>query len=183
MSRLFSAIRRARRRGMGDSGEAALSFGLILPLLMVLTLGIIEMGLLMLDQGRAAEATRRGSRLAAMENAIANLDGIAAPIECRSTAGTVTCTGAAVLTVATFDGIVASMQAILPRVTAQNVLVTYRPSALGTQASGGIKPFVTVSLSNYRHPFSMLGALPGMPDEITFDDFATTQLLNGFIAP
>ncbi len=99
---------------------------------------------------------------------------------CKSVSGTVDCGGITVTSTTTWDTMLANMQAILPDITAEHVQIVYSDSGLGAAESGGIKPFVTVSLTDYRHTFLMLGAMPGMPSEITPPDLATTEVPGGF---
>lgn len=181
MSRLFSAI---RRFASDRSGEAILSFAFALPLVLTVSFGILDISILLFEQGRATEATRSATRVAAISGAVANLDNIASgDIDCWTNSGTLTCNGGAVISQTSYDAIVADLQRMLPDATAQNVTVTYRNSNLGASVSGGIKPFVTVTLTNYKHTLTMMGAIPGLPDEVTFPDFSTTQLLNFYITP
>lgn len=179
MNRRSSAISDRRRGGIGESGEAVISFAFIAPMLILLSLGILELSLLMFEHGRASEATRRGARVAAMEPPVADLTNITSgPFVCKSTSGTVTCSSSSVQNGDSFANIVADMQAMLPDLTPGNVVVTYRDSGIGAAATGGFKPFVTVKIVNYDHQFMVMGGFAGLPTQITFDDFQTTQLLN-----
>ena len=101
-------------------------------------------------------------------------------VTCQSVSGTVDCGGVTVTSTATFDTMLANMQAILPDITPAHVKIVYSDSGLGAVESGGVKPFVTVSLTDYRYTFLMLGNIPGMPSEITLPDFAVTEVPGGF---
>jgi len=158
---------------------------MLLPQLILLSFGIIEFSLLMLEQGRATEATRRGARQAVMVDAVAVLDALkpGKPVNCTSAAGAVSCGTATVNSTAAFDNIVANMQVILPDIDPKHVQVQYLESGLGTTKSGGIKPFVTVSLVDYLYQFMSLGALPGLPKEVTLPSYASTEVPGGFAPP
>src|SRR3546814_13995493 len=65
MSSPMSATRPALARG--DRGGAVLSFALVLPIALMLTMGFIDFALLLTDYPRANEATRRAARVAALE--------------------------------------------------------------------------------------------------------------------
>ena len=54
-------------------GTTAVEFGLILPALLLLTLGALEGGLIMFDYHKISEATRRGLRTALTEDPIIDL--------------------------------------------------------------------------------------------------------------
>src|SRR6185503_21185821 len=86
MSRHISGIRaRALRRLAGDSdGGALVEFGLILPVLLLVTFGAIEFTITMFDYHRLGEAARRGARQAIMSAPVAKLETLQA-------AGTITC--------------------------------------------------------------------------------------------
>jgi hypothetical protein len=182
MNKLSSAIKRFLRPGDGERGSALVEFGFIAPMLVLITFAILEFSLVLFEQHRANEATRRGARQAVIGAAIADLSTLAPGVNvtCTSAGGTVDCGGITVTSTATFDTILADMQAILPDITPEHVNIVYSDSGLGAIDSGGIKPFVTVSLIDYRHTFIALGALPGMPSEITLPDFAATEVPGGF---
>jgi hypothetical protein len=183
MNKLTSAIKLFLRPGEGERGTALVEFGMIAPMLVLLTFAILEFSLVMFEQHRATEATRRGARQAVVGSAIADLATLSPGVDvtCTSISGTVDCgSGITVTSTATFDTILADMQAILPDITPEHVNIVYSDSGLGAMESGGIKPFVTVSLVDYRHKFIALGAVPGMPSEMTLPDFAATEVPGGF---
>ncbi|MEE8393195.1 MAG: TadE/TadG family type IV pilus assembly protein [Rhodospirillales bacterium] len=182
MSRPISAIRKSWLVG-DDRGEAMIGFAFLIPVLMLISLGILEFTLAVFDYHRAGEATRRGARMAAISPPIADVGGFVSGsvIECASSGGGVICTGAAVADPSVFDAVVGEMRAILPAIQAGNVRITYSDSGLGDAATpGGILPLVTVRLDGLVHRYLMLRGFPGFPDGITFPTFATNQLSSGF---
>jgi TadE-like protein len=56
-------IRRLRARIHGDAGQSVLEFGLMLPLVVVLVLGVVELSWALLDQHVVTKLTREGSNL------------------------------------------------------------------------------------------------------------------------
>lgn len=160
-------------------GESLIGFAFVAPLLMLLSLGILEFGLLVFDYQRAGEATRRAARLAAISDPIANVSGFAAgsAVQCIASGGGVSCAGAAAANPGVFNAIVSDVQAILPAITAANLVIRYSDSGIGDPATpGGIVPLVTVRLSGVQHPFFLLGGFPGLPSAITYPPFVTNQL-------
>ena len=185
MNKLISAIKALCRPGEGERGSASIEFGIIAPMLVLITFGILEFSFVLFEQHRATEATRRGARQATIVGAIADLTGLTpgADVTCSSSGGAVTCGGNTVLSTASFDTILLNMQGILPDITADHVNVVYSDSGLGEVESGGIKPFVTVSLKDYTHTFLALGMFPGIPNQITLADFAATEVPGGYPPP
>jgi len=60
--------RRDRRRPHPERGSATVEFSLVLPLLLVLTLGMIQVGLLARDRLLVEAAARAGARAAAIQD-------------------------------------------------------------------------------------------------------------------
>lgn len=64
MHRILSRLRRPGRRRLDDRGVAAIEFAMVLPLLCILTFGVIEMGMIMATlttmEGGLKEASRYG---------------------------------------------------------------------------------------------------------------------------
>jgi len=55
--------RRVRARLRGEAGQTLLEFGLVLPLVMVVVLGVVELSYALLDQHVVTKLTREGSNL------------------------------------------------------------------------------------------------------------------------
>lgn len=156
-------------------GASAAEFALVLPLLMILTLGTIDFGRYMWELQQAKKATQYGARFAAVtdpvegklvdENYVGrNVGGVtltqgdiipAAALDtivCDDTS--CTCTGTCLMGGTNYDGtafdrIVARMQAMDPRVKREEVIVEYAGSGLGFAGDpngSDISPLVTVRL-------------------------------------
>lgn len=164
-----------------EGGSAAVAFALLLPLLLGISLGIVEVAGLVLDYHRAGEATRRAARAAVIGQPVASLAALAAGGTVACTGGaSVTCTGGAVTNAAAFAAILAEMQAIHPGITGERVTIEYRSSGIGDPSSpGGLLPLVGVRLTGLEHRFTAAGAVPGLPDAVTLPDFATAMLGHG----
>ncbi len=171
-------LRHARRLGADRRGVEAIEFAIIAPILVIITVGSLEIGLMVFDYHRAGEATRRGARTAIVNEPIASMDDLkSGTINCQGAADvTITCGDAELNGETTFPAIVDTMQDILPTVTGENINVTYAPSGVGGDAgtAGIVTPLVTVTLVNFTHRFALLGIIPGIPDSVTFPPFTTT---------
>lgn len=184
MTKLSSAIKGLLTGPRARSGETVLSFALLLPILLGVSLAILEFSLVMLDYTRATEATRRAARVAAIEAPVGNLTGVETlDVVCMSSGGLATCTGGAIEATATFSDIVQTMQSVLPSIQPENVQVVYSNSGIGTVEAGGIKPFVTVNLVNLQRPFMFLHLFSTVPSMLTYPAFSTTQMVAGYIPP
>lgn len=171
--------RRALRRLWRDRrGVEAVEFALVAPVLLVMTIGTLELGLAMFEFHRAGEATRRGARLAVIEEPIASLDGLkSGTASCEGSGSSVTCANADVEETGSFTVIYDGMLDMLPNLERANVRVTYAASTVaGDETPGLITPLVTVSIIGYEHAWFLLGAIPGIGETITFPPFATTLL-------
>ena len=181
----MSAIRRGgtwRRLGADRRGESLIGFALVAPILMLLSLGILEFSLVVFDYHRAGEATRRAARLASISTPVADVSGFAAgsTIQCSSAGGAVSCGGIDAADPAAFYAIIAEMRAILPSIAPENLEVVYSDSGIGDPTTpGGIIPLVTVRLVGLDHPFLFLCGFPGIPSGVTFPPFLTNQLGTG----
>ena len=184
MSRPTSGI--DLRRIAGDErGDAILSIGILLPLLVALTFGILEFSLVMFDFHRAGEAVRRAARMAAIGTAITDVGGLGAgtSVTCSATGGTVSCSGGTA-DQAVFDAILASMQEVLPAIGADNVEIEYSHSGIGDATTpGGILPLISVRLLGLEHSFLVLHAVPGIAGSFTYPPFTTSYLAGGQGSP
>jgi len=175
-----------------ERGSSAAEFGLVLPLLLILLLGILDTGRFMWEYNEAEKATQMGARYAvvtkmALGDSFRNysfatgggvLAGTAVPLAnfevatCDTSA--CSCTGSACGQVtydaAAFDAIVARMRYFYPSITDSNVRVEYRNVGLGyagDPSGPDVEPLVTVSLTGMRfQPLSSLivGRSVTMPD-------------------
>jgi Flp pilus assembly protein TadG len=160
-------------------GESLIGFGFLLPLLLLVSFGAVEMALVAFDFHRAGEATRRAARIAVIADPVIDVDGFTAGATstCTGSGTSVTCTGMAAAAPATFNQIVADMQSVMPAIQAQNIQLVYSDSGLGDATTpGGIIPLVTIRLINMQRPFLMLSGVPGIPNEYTLPDFETSQM-------
>jgi len=166
-----------------ERGGMILGFGFLLPFLVALSFGAIELSTLMFDFHRANEATRRAARVAAIEEPVPDLSSFARGdvVTCQGTSGGgVSCSGASVANVATFTELMTQIQEMQPAIQPQNVILVYQDSGLGDPTTpGGILPLITVRISSLDRPMMVIGGFMGLPDSFTYPDFVTTQMANG----
>lgn len=62
------AARKNRRKAAADRGAAAVEFGLLLPLILLIVLGIIDFGGMLHAQVTLTQAAREGARVAALQD-------------------------------------------------------------------------------------------------------------------
>ncbi|MBL6955170.1 MAG: pilus assembly protein [Alphaproteobacteria bacterium] len=177
-----TAIRVRAVRGLAEwwrsrRATAAVEFALILPVLLLVTIGSLELGLIMFDYHRVSEATRRGLRTALIQEAIIDLADLdATPITCTGP-GNVSCSAGSIESSASFDAIVASMQEIVPRLAAENVIVTYTNSSLDISGNGDtVTPLITVEVTGLEYNFVALTYVSGLSTTLTMPSFDTTRL-------
>ncbi|MDE2410883.1 MAG: pilus assembly protein [Sphingomonadales bacterium] len=175
---MSALVRLVRRFGADQSGAGAAEFALIVPLMLLLLFGIIEVGTYAWTINKSEKATQMGARMAVVTDPVAtglNLDYVGLTIggqtlgqgdtiplnsmlvTCNSTA--CSCSGCpAGMTVALatgspspFNRIVQRMQNFDSTITAANVEVLYRSSGLGYAGDPSgmdISPLITVRLKN-----------------------------------
>jgi len=158
-------------------GTTALEFALILPVLLLFTLGALEIGLIMFEYHKMSEATRRGLRTALIEDPIIDFAELTTtPVPCTGSGG-VSCNGVTVDNSATFDTVVAAMRAVSGKISADNVTVIYTDSGLDISGTGEtITPLITVKVSGLTYNFVALRYLPGLPAQFNLPGFDTTRL-------
>lgn len=161
-------LRWLRRGRAARHGGVAVEFALVFPVLVVITVGLMELALVFYHYHRAAEATRAAARSLLITPAVTGFGAL--PLSCP---GDPECDPEVMA------ALVGSLQTLLPGVTAENIRVVYEDSGLPVNASPAmvITPTVTVEVTGIRHPLSVLAALvPGTPGFIMLPSFATTQL-------
>ncbi|MSP83616.1 MAG: pilus assembly protein [Alphaproteobacteria bacterium] len=174
-----SLARRIRRLARDRRGVEAVEFALIAPILVIVTVGVLELGLMVFDYHRAGEATRRGVRTAIINPPIASMSDLkSGTINCAGAADdSITCGASEMFGEASFPLIVQDMQGILPTIGSENIDVSYAPSGIASDDTPGmVTPLVTVTLVGYEHEFALLDIIPGIPASVTFPPFSTTQV-------
>jgi Flp pilus assembly protein TadG len=162
------------RRDRG--GAMAVEFALIAPLLLLITVGIFETIFLLSDIQTASEATRRGARIALIEDPIVAYNTVAKSntVTCTSSGSKVSCSSGTVSAEATFTDIVASMKEIAPWVTDQNVRVIYAKSGIDTDAKL-LTPLITVELTNVTYQPKTTSSFD-IDLKVSLPSFETSQL-------
>lgn len=179
-----SLSRRVRSFLIQEDGAYLIEFALVLPVLILLSFGLLEFSLVTFEYQRITEATRRGARRAIVQvvtipNTAALLAGT--KIVCTGYGvNSIGCVGASVNVDAqtNFALLLAEMQEIFPPIRASNVVLTYEATDLGNPGDkGGIFPMVTIQLIGVKHDM-LVGPVLGV-SSITLPDFKTTILGNG----
>src|SRR5262245_41631853 len=146
------AIRRFRRN---ESGAAMVEYTLVFMLLMLLTFGLIEFGVVLYQYNAAETATAIGARYIATRGPVStglgdcgagvSVSGLSAGANCPSTAWTVTCNASAPsggCQAAVLTALVTEMRRYAPTIQAQNVQVVLRGAGLGFVGRGSSVPMV-----------------------------------------
>ncbi len=148
-------------------GATAVEFAFVMPVLLLLSFGIIEFCVVFFEYHKANEATRIIAR---------NLSRVA-PLVNEATltaANTYTCT---VATCGGIDGVIADAQTIIPSLTSADVEISYEVTDLGNIGySVGFKPLIVVKLTDLQYDFIILGAFPGVPDSFALNPAETSML-------
>jgi Flp pilus assembly protein TadG len=187
MSKLISAtdiVGRLRRFLREGDGSALVEFGLILPVLLLVSFGAIEFTITMFDYHQLGEAARRGARAAIINPPVAKLETLqtAGTIVCTDS-GSVSCGSTPVLSSTNFTAVLSAIQEIAPTIQPANVTITYKWSGIGDLSTpGGIKPLVIVKLANVTHQFTLLSIIPSL-DHIVLPSFSTSVIANAYTGP
>jgi TadE-like protein len=159
---LIGRLARAR------SASMAMEFAFVFPILLVLTIGVLELGIVFFGFHRAGEATRSISRLFLVDP----------PLTSFATMP-VTCPGGATCDDTKIQNTVDSVQGLMPGFQITNLQIDYRASGLaGAGPAGLVMPVMNVRIVGLNYNFFILNSLiPGFPDSISFPPFATSQLM------
>ena len=191
----MTALRRLLRE---TTAASAVEFAMVLPILLVLMLGVIDVGRLMYVWNMAEKATQMGVRYAVVTDMIPsglnndftashNLvggDPVPPAIFSTTTCNTTTCTGSWGYNANAYNAVVARMNQFYPAIgpeTADRVTVQYDNVGLGfagDPSGPDVAALVTVRIQNLTfRPWSMLGypiTLPSFSAALTMEDSSGT---------
>ena len=176
------------------SGAVLVEYTLVFAMMMILTFGLIEFGIVLYQYNAAEKATAVGARFIATRGPVViglpdcgpgvNVSGMNAGATCPATAWETVCnagapSGGCQATV--LNALVTEMRTFAPNLEAQNVQVVLRGAGLGFVGRGSPVPMVTVRLTGMEYDFIALDDLLGfgtltMP---SFDATVVGEDLNG----
>jgi Flp pilus assembly protein TadG len=190
------------RLDLDDRGASAAEFALVLPLLIALLLGIVDVGRYMWAINRAEKAAQMGVRSAVVTDYVssainASYVGACSPvlqagdpipagcfstITCSRSGTTVSCTSGTANANA-FNRILLRMDAVYPEISPGDLQVIYSDSGVGyagDPTGPDVAPLVTVRLSGMRfQPITLFSlasvALPEVRSSLTFEDGIGSQ--------
>lgn len=178
MSRIFHRLMRDCR------GASAAEFAMVLPLLLIFLLGIVDIGRLMWTWNRAEKATQMGVRYAivtnfvpatlatqnfALSNGVPGGDPVPTSVFDSTTCDNVGCSNGWGYDSTAFANIVARMNAMMPEITAADVVIDYQNVGLGYAGDPhgpDVAPLITVRLRNLDFEpimFTLFGATINLP--------------------
>lgn len=176
------------RRILRDtSGVTVAEAAFILPVLLVMTFGLMEFAIVFYQYNAAEKATQDGARTAAVAmlpptvatwsctSDPAAIVGDRCPALAANTAPTVitSCTGDGCSTLPGWAAVIGAMQAALPDITPANVVITYSDAGLGFVGRPTPVPLITVQLTGMTYDFAVLDSLIGV-GTLTMPDFRAT---------
>ena len=155
-----------------SDGATAVEFAFILPIVIVLTFGLIELALILFDYHRAGEAMRKAVRAFEIGPAITSFATLP-----------VTCPGGAACDAARINAVIADINVSLPQLNSENLQITYKDSGLDVTATDDVvTPVITVSIVNLQHDYLILSSIvPGVPDSFTFPAFSTSRVVRSVV--
>lgn len=187
---------RALARFRSDrSGATLVEYTLVFTMLMVLSFGLVEFGVVLHQYNAAEKATAVGARYIATRGPVVTgvpdcgvTTAASAGTPCRDVSGsagwTITCNAGAPsgnCQADVLNALVAHMQQFAPEIEAQNVQVVLRGAGLGFVGRGSPVPMVTVRLTGMTYDFIALDDLLGF-GALTMPGFDATLVgedLNG----
>ncbi len=171
--------KRGARLVRDEAGATMIGFGFVAPILMVLTMGILELTMVAMDYHRASEAARSAARQASMLGPMVDMEVVenGGTLTCKYISGAVDCQGEAIIDAAIFTKIVAAVQQVIPYATPSNVEVRYEPSGIGDPDSpAGILPILNLKLVGLRHEFLTMSVIVGLEGGIDLPPIQATVI-------
>lgn len=184
-------MRRVRDLYNNSEGAALIETAIIFTLLILMTLGFVDLARAFSQWNIAEKATQIGVRAAIITDPVSQE---LAAFDCKNSSielgtkcanggdsfGAITCSGATstcsngdTFDTTAFSIIVSRMQVVYPQLQASQVIVEYRDVGLGFAGREKPVPAITVRLNNIPFNFLVLNSLLGLPT-ITMPDFHAT---------
>jgi Flp pilus assembly protein TadG len=159
----------------------AVEFAFIAPLLIAFTGAIFEVIFMAYEFNLASEATRRGLRIALVQDPFASVLNVnTTPVVCTQPSTSVSCTGGTATSAATtnFTAMYNAMRAVKTDITAGNVQVSYTSSGVDNPVTGPgiVTPLITVKLVGATYTFRLLSLVPGVPTSFVFPAFTSSAV-------
>lgn len=184
-----------RRLHLDERGAAMIEFTIVLPLLLLLTFGLVDFGMAFWQFNSVEKATGAGARFLATHGAsyglvngvpecfVADDSSFTAGTPCSQVTGTLlkySCGagGASTCDTGTMSQLVTTMQGYAPFITAANISVTLSASGDGFVGRGTAVPLISVSTTGLSYSLPVLTelfgikplAMPGFTSSITGED-------------
>ena len=166
-----------------QQGEAAVSFGLVLPILMLLSFGILEFALALMDRQQASEALRIFTRSVAISLSYNDLSGINSDSSttCTYSEQSVSCDNGS--NVSNWTNLISGFnkaQGIFPRLKADNILLVFEPSGLSPDGDNdALMALVTVQFQNLEYESKVFSFYDGLIEKILFPTISNSLVLGG----
>jgi Flp pilus assembly protein TadG len=166
-------------------GEAAVSFGLVLPVLLLLSFGILEFALALMDRQQASEALRLFTRAVAISITSDNLSGINSDsaTTCAYNAGSQSVTCANGSDVTNWQTLIAGFndaRAVFPRLTAENIVLIFEPTGLSPDVDDdALMALVTVQFQNLEYEARVFPLYNSLIERILFPTISNSLVLGG----
>ncbi len=164
-------------------GEAAVSFGLVLPILMLLSFGILEFALALMDRQQASEALRIFTRSVAISLSAEDISGINSdsPTTCSYSEQSVSCSNGS--KVSNWTNLISGFnkaQGIFPRLRADNIVLVFEPSGLSPDDDeDALMALVTVQFQNLDYESKVFPFYSGLIQKILFPTISNSLVLGG----
>lgn len=174
---------RQRHIWRDQRGEAAVSFGLVLPILLLLSFGILEFALALMDRQQASEALRIFTRSVAISLTSEDISGISSnsSTTCSYANLAVSCDNGS--NVANWTNLISgfnSAQDIFPRLRADNVFLIFEPTGLSPdEDDDALMALVTVQFQNLSYESKVFSFYDGLIERILFPTISNSLVLGG----
>lgn len=154
-----------------DRGSVAVEFAFIMPLLAIISFGILDFVGLFFEYHRANETTRLIARELAAQS----------PFVSQTTLVNNTEVNCAKVTCNDMTSIVTKGQEVMPHLKSSNLNVKYEAVDIGGVGySIAFKPIITVELTGISYQFMFIDMIPGVPSAIGVNPGPTSLIGNWY---